>query len=66
MNKGVPILVFLLIGIFALFFVLKIVGALVGWIIGLILPIAFVALVAYVLYRVINRKALGGSGRSLP
>lgn len=38
---------------------------LVGWVIGIIVPVAIVAGIGLLLYGVFNRKALGGGNRRI-
>lgn len=47
-------------------FAVKLVGAVVGWVLSLLVPVLALGIVVAVLYFTVGRKALGSSRRTLP
>ncbi|HEY0866506.1 MAG TPA: hypothetical protein VGE01_03970 [Fimbriimonas sp.] len=57
----------LLVAVFAGYFVLKLAFVLIGKLLSLIVPLLLIGGIAYILFSIINRKALSsGSRRTLP
>ncbi len=62
MSSPLKMGVYLLVGVVALLIIAKLIASLLSW----ILPLAVVVAIALVVYGLVSRKSLGGSGRSLP
>jgi F0F1-type ATP synthase assembly protein I len=69
MNNFLKLLGYLILVVLALgiaFWAIQTAVSLVMGILYALIPLALVAGVAYLVYRAVRRKALGGGGRSLP
>ena len=66
MSGSLKLGIILIGGVIALFIVYKLLVTIIGTIIGLIVPLAFVAGIGLILYHLLSRKALGGGRRYLP
>jgi hypothetical protein len=67
MSGSWKYLLMLLVAVFAGYFVLKLVVGILAQVLSLLLPVLVIGGIAYILYSIINRKALGsGSRRTLP
>lgn len=62
LKLGLIILVVIILGGFAI----KILSGLVGFLWGMLVPIAVVAAIALIIYGLVTRKSLGGGRNSLP
>lgn len=66
MKNGSLKLIAILFGVLLLgYFAVKLIMGLVSAAIGLLIPVALIAVVAYVLYAAVGRKALGTSRRRM-
>ena len=63
MSGSVKLWMILLAAVFAGWLVFKIVGAIIGGIFALIMPVLVIGVIAYALYSLVGRKALGGGRR---
>lgn len=66
MSGTLKLGIILIVGVIVLGLAFKIVMGIVGQILGLIVPLAFVAGIGLILYAILSRKALGGGRRYLP
>ena len=66
MSGPLKLGIILIVGVVLLGFTFKLVVNLIGSLISLLMPLAFVAGVGLILYAVLSRKALGGGRRYLP
>jgi hypothetical protein len=66
MSGPLKLGIILIVGVVVLGFAFKMVVSLIGGIIGLLMPLAFVAGVGLIIYALLSRKALGGGRRYLP
>jgi hypothetical protein len=58
------LVLYLVLGFIAIIVGVKIVGAVVGWLLGILIPIAVVAGVGYLVYSLIRPKSLNSRTRS--
>jgi len=66
MSGTLKLGIILIVGVIVLGLAFKIVMGIVGQILSLIVPLAFVAGIGLILYALLSRKALGGGRRYLP
>lgn len=66
MSGTLKLGIILILGVFAIGIVYKVVVGLIGSIISLLVPLAFVAGLGLIIYSLLSRKALGGGRRYLP
>lgn len=66
MSGTLKLGIILIVGVIVLGLAFNIVMGIVGKILGLLVPLAFVAGIGLILYAILSRKALGGGRRYLP
>lgn len=69
MNNFLKIIGYLILGILAFSVAIWVIKTTVGLVIGVLyalIPIAILGGVAYLIYNAVQKKSLGGGGRSLP
>jgi hypothetical protein len=66
MSGSLKLGIILIVGVIVLGFTFKLLVNLIGGIISLLMPLAFVAGIGLILYALLSRKALGGGRRYLP
>ena len=65
MSGPLKLGIILIVGVIVLGFAFKLVVGMIGSLISLLMPLAFVAGVGLILYALLSRKALGGGRRYL-
>lgn len=67
MSGSIKLGLYIILGVFAAYWAVKIVLTLVSSLLGILIPVAIIGGVGLILYGVVTRKSIGGgSGRSLP
>lgn len=66
MSGSLKLGIILIVGVIVLGLTFKLLVNLIGGIISLLMPLAFVAGIGLILYALLSRKALGGGRRYLP
>jgi hypothetical protein len=67
MSGSIKLGLYIIAGVFAAYFAVKIVLGLLAGLLQILIPIAIIGGIGLILYGLITRKSLGGgSGRSLP
>ncbi len=67
MSGSLRLALILLAVVFGGWIAIKVLGAVVGWVIGsLLIPMVAIGLIVGALYVVVNKKVLGGGRRTLP
>ena len=66
MSGSLKLGIILIVGVIILGLTFKLLVNLIGGIISLLMPLAFVAGIGLILYALLSRKALGGGRRYLP
>jgi hypothetical protein len=66
MSGTLKLGIILIVGVIVVGLAFNILVKLIGSIIGLLMPLAFVAGIGLILYALLSRKALGGGRRYLP
>lgn len=62
MSNPAKLGIYLLVGVIGLLIAVKLIATILGW----LLPLIVVAGIALIVFGLVSRKSLGGSGRSLP
>jgi len=67
MSGSIKLGLYIILGVFAAYWAVKIVLGLVASVLGFLIPIAIIGGIGLILYGLVTRKSLGGrNGRSLP
>jgi hypothetical protein len=66
MSGSVRLALYILAGVVAVYVALKMLTAVLGMLMGILIPLAIIGGVGLVVYTVVSRKPLGGRRRYLP